>query len=89
MCTGDLNVHVDVAQDKQSKELIAVLEMFGLFQHVTEPTHSRGHTLDVLISKGVFISNVDAVDVALSDDFSLTSLLHPNQQLGLQLFREE
>jgi len=41
--TGDLNVHVDVAQDKHAKELISVLEMFGLTQHVTKPTHSRGH----------------------------------------------
>ena len=39
--TGDLNVHLDVAQDKQAKELIAVLEMFGLTQHVSESTHSR------------------------------------------------
>ena len=43
--TVDLNVHLDVAQDKQAKELIAVLKMFGLTQHVSEPTHSRGHTL--------------------------------------------
>jgi len=53
--TGDLNVHLDVAQDKHAKELTAVLKMFGLTQHVNEPTHSRGHTLDVLISKGVVI----------------------------------
>ena len=62
-------MHLDVAHDKQAKELTAVLEMFGLTQHVTESTHSRGHTLDVLISKGVVISNVDVVDVALSDHF--------------------
>ena len=55
-------MHVDVAQDKQAKELISVLEMFELTQNVTEPTQSRGHTLDVLISKGVVISNVDVVD---------------------------
>ena len=60
---------MDAAQDKHAKELIAVLEMFGLTQHVTKPTHSRGLTLDVLISKGVVISNVDVVDVALSDHF--------------------
>ena len=28
--TGDLNMRVDVAEDKQAKELTAVLEMFGL-----------------------------------------------------------
>ena len=54
--------------------------MFGLTQHVTKPTHSRGHTLDVLISKGVVISNVDVIDVALSDHFCVffhhTTLFH-------------
>jgi len=67
--TGDLNVHVDVAHNKQAKELTAFLEMFSLTQRVTEPTHSRGHTLDVLISKGVVILNMEVVDVALSDNF--------------------
>ena len=32
--TGDLNVHVDVAHNKQAEQLTAVLEMFGLTQHV-------------------------------------------------------
>ena len=50
--TEDLDVHVDVAQDKQAKELTAVLEMLSLTRRVTEPSHSRGHTLDVLITKG-------------------------------------
>jgi len=45
--------------------------MFGLTQHVTEPPHSRGHTLNVLISKGIVISNVDVVHVALADHFCL------------------
>ena len=35
--TGDLNEHMDVAQNKQAKEFTAVLEMFGLTQHLTEP----------------------------------------------------
>ena len=67
--TGDLNVHVEVAHNKQAKELTAVLEMFGLTQHLTERTHSRGHTLDVLNSKDVVILNMDVVDVTLSDHF--------------------
>ena len=67
--TGDLNVHVDVANDRQAKELSAILEMFGLTQHVAEPTHNRGHTLDLVITKGVVTSNVNVVDVALSDHF--------------------
>ena len=67
--TGDLNVHVDNVCDRNAKELCAVLETFGLIQHVSEPTHSRGHTLDLLMTKGVNISSVNVVDVALSDHF--------------------
>lgn len=68
--TGDFNVHVDNVCDRNAKELSAVLETFGLTQHVCEPTHSRAqHTLDLLITKGVNISNVSVVDVALSDHF--------------------
>lgn len=68
--TGDFNVHVDNVCDRNAEELSAVLETFGLTQHVCEPTHSRAqHTLDLLITKGVNISNVNVVDVALSDHF--------------------
>jgi len=62
LCALLLNVHMDVAHNKQAKELTSCLEMFGLTQHVTEPPHSRGHTLDELISKGVVITNVDVVN---------------------------
>ena len=62
-------MHVDVASDKHAKELNAVLETFGLTQHVNEPTHNRGHTLDVIITKGVIVSGVNVMDVALSDHF--------------------
>lgn len=67
--TGDLNVQMDVVSDRHAKELSAVLDTFGLTQHVNEPNHRRGHTLGVLITKGVTVSNVNVMDVALSDHF--------------------
>ncbi|KAJ0061934.1 hypothetical protein NL108_014510 [Boleophthalmus pectinirostris] len=89
--TGDFNVHVDNVCDKNGKELSVVLETFGLTQYVSEPTHNRGHTLDLLITKGVNISNVNVVDVALSDHFCVffDRLLFPNHRLLLQLFEED
>ena len=59
-------MHVGVPNDRHAKELAAVLSIFGLSQHVTHPAHSRGHTLDELISKDVRMSNVNVVDVMLS-----------------------
>ena len=51
--------------DSNAKELSALLDTFGLLQHVKGPTHTRGHTLDLVISKGVDISSVDVKDLAL------------------------
>ena len=41
---------------------------YGLSQHVTGSTHCYGHTLDVVISKGLNIS-ATVKDVALSDHY--------------------
>lgn len=67
--TGDFNIHIDHANDNTSKELTALFDIFDLVQHVTEPTHIRGHTLDLVISKGLNIPSVNVVDLALSDHF--------------------
>ena len=69
--TGDFNVHIDNTLDKYAKELTVVLETFRLSQHVQGPTHNRGHTLDLVITKGVDISSVSVVYAALSDHFSV------------------
>ncbi len=37
----------------------------------TDPTHNRGHTLDLLISRGLNISSIVIKDVALSDHFCI------------------
>ena len=74
---------VDNNMDSNAKELSALLDTFGLFQQVKGPTHTRGHTLDLVISKGVNISSVDVKDLALSDHFCVFFDLQiiPNVQL--------
>ncbi|XP_032872790.1 uncharacterized protein LOC116970201, partial [Amblyraja radiata] len=64
---GDFNIHVDKLHDKGTKELYCVIDNYNLNQHVTEPTHNKGHTLDLVMSKGVSISKVVVIDAALSD----------------------
>ena len=66
---GDFNIHVDNPTDVCAKEFLNVLDNFGLSQHVTDPTHNRGHILDLIISKGLNISEVVVNDVALSDHY--------------------
>ena len=67
--TGDFNIHVDNNIDTNAKALDDILDTFGLLQHVNVPTHNRGHTLDLVISKDVDISCVEVKDLALSDHF--------------------
>ena len=55
----------------QTRPFSSMLDMFVLWQHVTEPTHFRGHILDLVISKGVEISSVVVIDLALSDHFCI------------------
>ena len=59
----------DFFEDRWTKELCCVLDNFGLTQHVTQPTHNRGHILDLVISKGLNISKVLVSDIALSDPY--------------------
>ncbi len=68
---GDFNIHIDKAEIKTTKEIITVLNTFDLIQHVHGPTHNRGHTLDLLISRGLNISSIVIKDVALSDHFCI------------------
>ena len=56
---GDFNIHVD-SSNNESKGFLAILNANGLTQHVTSPTHQKGH---------VFISGV-------SDANSSSSLAH-------------
>ena len=47
---GDLNFHLDNLQNASTKKFNKILSEFGLSQHINEPTHAKGHTLDVLIT---------------------------------------
>ena len=46
---GDFNVHYDLRDDGNDVRFRELLQSFGFVQHVTEPTHARGHTLDLVI----------------------------------------
>ena len=43
---GDFNIHVDDRRDVMALRFLDLIDTFGLVQHVTGPTHTRGHTLD-------------------------------------------
>ena len=70
--SGDINFHLE------TNEHYAVLvkdlfETFNLVQHVDFPTHKKGHTLDLLLTRKdtLNISDLHADDVELSDHFMM------------------
>jgi exonuclease III len=59
LVVGDFNVHVDVPTDSNTSKFLTLLESANLCQHVTIPTHHRGHTLDLVITKGSYLNVKD------------------------------
>ena len=92
---GDVIIHVDNTNDKNARELLHTVENFGLTQHVSGPTHSKGHTLDLLMSKGLDIWKVFVSDVALSDHYcisfemSVTDVIHTRSDVTLRRYINE
>ncbi len=50
---GDFNIHVDSASNSFTRDFNSCLDSFGLHQYVGFPTHSKGHTLDLVCCLGV------------------------------------
>jgi exonuclease III len=84
--TGDFNFHVDTPDCPSSSPFLNLLDAFSLMQHITFPTHTSGHTLDLLITRSIsnLISSIDSIDLSLSDHhaimFSITAPAQPRTQ---------
>jgi len=48
---GDMNFHLDSPRDPDTLKFTDSLQTCDFMQHVTGPTHQKGHTLDVVITK--------------------------------------
>ncbi len=64
---GDFNIHIDTPSCNIAVEFLQLLNCLDLQQHVDVPTHSRGHTLDLVISNFAPISNILVYDLGVSD----------------------
>ena len=67
---GDVNLHMETESlyVKQFKDL---LDLHDLKQHVSEPTHVKGHTLDIVITpnKVPYVLDVHVTEIDLSHHF--------------------
>ena len=77
LINGDFNIHVDNSLFSSASNFLACLVTFGLTQHVSFPTHTAGHTLDLLITRSSFhiLSNIKSNDPILSDHLAVLSTL--------------
>ena len=50
LIVGDFNTHVDISHDNAIR-FLDLLSSMGLDQHVDKPTHTSGHTLDLIITR--------------------------------------
>lgn len=64
---GDLNIHVDTPSCHYAAEFLHLLDCLNLTQHVDVPTHTRGHTLDLVITNSDPISKLSVYDLGVSD----------------------
>lgn len=68
---GDFNIYLNMASVPPSKAFLALIDTLGFTQFVHEPTHSSAITLDLILSGGIEVSdlNVSSVSSAVSDHF--------------------
>lgn len=72
---GDFNIHVDTPSCHLAAEFLHLLDCLNLTQYVVVPTHTRGHTLDLVITNYTLISNLLVFDLGVSDHKAISMKL--------------
>merc|ERR1711984_9939 len=57
----------DNPSDDKATEFLSLLDSMDLVQHVTGPTHKKGHTLDLVITKGLVTTITSVIPPTISD----------------------
>ena len=69
LITVDFNFHVDDSSDKSAMSFLDIFSTFGLLQHVREPTHRCGHSLDLVLSNEVNVADLNVSPLSSSDHY--------------------
>ncbi len=78
LIVGDFNIHVDNTNDALGLSFTDLINSFGVKQNVTGPTHRFNHTLDLIISHGIDLTDIDIVPQSddVTDHFLVSCMLH-------------
>ena len=73
LIVGDFNFYLDDSKNTDVIKLHNLLGSFNLKQHVATPTHSRAHTLDLIITRSAdnLVDSIVVRDPTLSDHFAV------------------
>ncbi|XP_042078658.1 uncharacterized protein LOC121814858 [Haplochromis burtoni] len=64
---GDFNIHVCCPDKPMAKDFLNLIDSFDLVQPVFVPTQKYGHTLDLVLTHNLPVSNLEVCDVVWSD----------------------
>jgi len=67
LLVGDFNIHVCCQSNSLSQEFCDLIDAFNLLQWVKNSTHIQGHTLDLVLSHGIDVTDIILSDFLLSD----------------------
>ncbi len=78
LIVGDFNIHVDNTNYALGLAFTDLINSFGVKQNVTGPTHRFNHTLDLIISHGIDLTDIDIVPQSddVTDHFLVLCMLH-------------
>ncbi len=69
---GDINIHMDDSKHQHTRCVNESITATGFQQHISEPTHCQGHTIDILIARcdSTLVENISVTDIGLCDNDS-------------------
>ncbi len=78
LIVGDFNIHVDNTNDALGLAFTDLINSFGVKLNVTGPTYRFNHTLDLIISHGIDLTDIDIVPQSddVTDHFLVPCMLH-------------
>jgi exonuclease III len=71
---GDFNIHVDRKESAEAKKFADMLYSLNLEQHISMPTHERGHILDLVLTRpsDLPLSDLEIHPAMMSDHLPIT-----------------
>ena len=64
---GDFDVHACCLDKPMAKDFLNLIDSFNLVQYMSGPTEEHGHTLDLVLSYGLPVLNLEICDAVFLD----------------------